>query len=50
VSQYVEFFAAPSDTPAAMVRNKGPAAGYAIVDANNLYFDADDAVIAWRTC
>jgi hypothetical protein len=48
VSMYVEFFAAPSDAAAAAVRNKGPARRYAAVDANNIHFDADDAVIAWR--
>ena len=48
MSKYIEFFAAPSDAAAAAVRNTGPAGGYAIVDASNIYFDADDAVIAWR--
>jgi len=48
VSQYIEFFAAPSDAAAAAVRTKGPAKRYAVVDANNIYLDADDAVIAWR--
>jgi hypothetical protein len=48
VSKYIEFFAAPSDAAAAAVRNTGPARRYAVVDANNICFDADDAVIAWR--
>jgi hypothetical protein len=48
VSQYIEFFAAPSDAAAAAVQSRGPAGRYAVVDANNIYFDADDAVIAWR--
>ena len=49
MSQYVEFFAAPNDAAAAAVRTKGPAARrYAVVDANDIHFDADDAVIAWR--
>ncbi|MEU4244059.1 hypothetical protein [Actinoplanes sp. NPDC026619] len=48
MSQYISFFAAPSDAAAAAVRNRGPAAKYASVDASNIYFDADDAVIAWR--
>jgi hypothetical protein len=48
VSKYIEFFAAPSDAAAAAVRNMGPARRYAFVDANDIYFDADDAVIAWR--
>src|SRR5690349_2123938 len=48
VSQYVEFFAAPSDAAAAAVRTRGPARRYAVADASNIYFDADDAVIAWR--
>ncbi|BAL87859.1 hypothetical protein AMIS_26390 [Actinoplanes missouriensis 431] len=48
MSQYIEFFAAPSDAAAAAVRTRGPATRYAVVDASNVYFDADDAVIAWR--
>jgi hypothetical protein len=48
VSQYIEFFAAPSDAAAAAVRIKGPAQKYVVVNASNIYFDADDAVIAWR--
>ncbi|MEU8241061.1 hypothetical protein AB0C07_22685 [Actinoplanes missouriensis] len=48
MSQYIEFFAAPSDAAAAAVRTRGPAGKYAVVDASNVYFDADDAVIAWR--
>lgn len=47
MSKYIEFFCAPNDAAAAAVRNRGPAEKYASVDANNLYFDADDAVIAW---
>lgn len=48
MSTYIEFFAAPSDRAAAAVRNKGAAKRYGVVDANNIHFDADDAVIAWR--
>jgi len=48
VSKYIEFFAAHSDAAAAAVRNRGPAGTYAAVDASGMYFDADDAVIAWR--
>lgn len=48
MSQYVAFFAGPSDAAAAAVRTRGPAGRYAVVDASNIYFDADDAVIAWR--
>ena len=48
MSEYIEFFTAPSDAAAAAVRNKGPARRYAVVEANDIYLDADDAVIAWR--
>jgi hypothetical protein len=48
VSKYIEFFAAPNDAAAAAVRNRGPAETYTAVAANDMYLDADDAVIAWR--
>ncbi|GAA4606754.1 hypothetical protein BJY16_005988 [Actinoplanes octamycinicus] len=48
MSKYVEFFAAPGDAAAAAVRNSGPAGRYPVVDASDIYFDADDAVLAWR--
>ncbi|GLW30296.1 hypothetical protein [Actinoplanes regularis] len=48
MSRYIEFFAAPSDAAAAAVRNSGAAERYAVVDAGDIYFCADDAVIAWR--
>ena len=48
MSTYIEFFAAPDDDAAAAVRNQGPSAKYPFVAANDLHFDADDAVLAWR--
>jgi hypothetical protein len=46
VSKYIEFLVAPSDSAAAAVRNRGPGRRYAVVDANDICLDADDAVFA----